>query len=126
MMDLDFFKKVNDTFGHPFGDEVLRVFAHVIKKTIRPGDIAARYGGEEFVCILPNCNKEEAVKVAERVRETMANHTVFFKKTPVKITVSVGAATEAGISANYHELVRLADKALYQAKESGRNKVIAV
>jgi len=126
MMDLDFFKKVNDTFGHPFGDEVLRVFAHVIKKTIRPGDIAARYGGEEFVCILPNCNKGEAIKVAERVRETMENHTISFKKTPVKITVSVGAATEAGISANYHELVRLADKALYQAKESGRNKVVSI
>jgi diguanylate cyclase (GGDEF)-like protein len=126
MMDLDFFKKVNDTYGHPFGDEVLRVFSYLIKKTIRPGDIAARYGGEEFVCILPNCGKEEAVGVAERIREVMENHEVHFKKTPVKITVSIGVATQVGISANYHELVRLADKALYQAKNSGRNKVIAV
>jgi diguanylate cyclase (GGDEF)-like protein len=123
MMDLDFFKKVNDTYGHPFGDEVLRIFAQVIRKTIRPGDIAARYGGEEFVCILPNCGTEEAVKVAERIREAMGTHVIFFKKIPVKITVSVGVATMKGISPHYHDLVRLADQALYQAKENGRNRV---
>ena len=125
MMDLDFFKKVNDTYGHPFGDEVLKSFAELIKQTIRPGDIAARYGGEEFVCILPNCGKGEAVRVADRIREVMENNRVYFKKTPVKITVSVGSATHDGKIMNYQDLIKLADRALYQAKENGRNKVVA-
>jgi len=125
MMDLDFFKKVNDTYGHPFGDEVLKAFAGLIKKAIRPGDIAARYGGEEFVCILPNCAKEEAVQVGERIREAMEKNVIYFKKVPVEITVSVGAATHNGKITNYQDLIRLADRALYRAKENGRNKVVA-
>jgi len=126
MMDLDFFKKVNDTYGHLFGDEVLKSFAELIKKTIRPGDIAARYGGEEFVNILPNCGKEEAVRVAERIREVMEGNTVYFKNVPLKITVSIGAATHDGKVKNYQDLIELADRALYQAKENGRNKVVAL
>ncbi|HTA75741.1 MAG TPA: GGDEF domain-containing protein [bacterium] len=126
MMDLDFFKRVNDTYGHLFGDEVLKAFSVLIKNTIRPGDIAARFGGEEFVCILPNCKKEEAIKVAERIREVMEKNVLYFKKTPVKITVSVGVATHDGKVTQYQDLIRLADRALYQAKENGRNKVEVV
>jgi diguanylate cyclase (GGDEF)-like protein len=125
MMDLDFFKKVNDSYGHPFGDEVLKGFARFIQKGIRPGDIAARYGGEEFVCILPNCGKEEAIGVAGRIRTLMENSVFYFKKTPVKITVSVGVATHDGKIKSYQDLIQLADRALYQAKENGRNQVVA-
>ena len=107
-------------------DEVLKSFAELIKKTIRPGDIAARYGGEEFVNILPNCGKEEAVRVAERIREVMEGNTVYFKNVPLKITVSIGAATHDGKVKNYQDLIELADRALYQAKENGRNKVVAL
>ncbi len=126
MMDLDFFKKVNDTYGHPFGDEVLKAFAALIKKIVRPNDIAARYGGEEFICILPSCAKEEAAAVAERLRGGMENTVTYFGKTPVKITVSVGVATDYGVMTDYQDLIKSADKALYQAKGSGRNKVVSI
>lgn len=79
MMDLDFFKKVNDSYGHPFGDKVLKSFAESVKMTLRPGDVAVRYGGEEFVCLLPNCGQEEAVKVAERIREAVEKARFFSK-----------------------------------------------
>jgi predicted signal transduction protein with EAL and GGDEF domain len=69
MMDLDHFKRVNDTYGHPFGDFVLQHFSKIIQNSIRQGDIASRYGGEEFLCILPNCDSAEALQVAERIRK---------------------------------------------------------
>jgi two-component system, cell cycle response regulator len=125
MMDLDLFKKVNDTYGHPFRDEILKAFAGLIKKTVRPNDIAARYGGEEFICILPSCEKEEAAAVAERLRAGMENTVTYFNKTPVKITVSVGVATDYGVMTDHQDLIKSADKALYQAKGSGRNKVVS-
>ena len=126
MMDLDLFKKVNDTYGHPFGDVVLSIFAQIIRKGLRPGDIATRYGGEEFMCILPRCGKDEALQVGERVRREMEKYVFYFQDHPVHVTVSVGAATHAGREMGYQNLIQLADQALYQAKSKGRNRVAAV
>ncbi|HEY5039427.1 MAG TPA: GGDEF domain-containing protein [bacterium] len=126
MVDLDFFKKVNDNYGHPFGDEVLEIFANLIEKVIRPGDIPTRYGGEEFMCVLPHCGKEEARQVAERVRQEMESYVFYFKKSQIRITVSIGVATDEGLKKDYKDLIRLADRALYRAKEQGRNRVAVV
>jgi diguanylate cyclase (GGDEF)-like protein len=125
MMDLDHFKIVNDTYGHPFGDYVLKHFSALVKKSIRQGDTATRYGGEEFLCILPNCDKEEAKAVAERIRHATETYPFSHQEKRVRVTVSVGTVTgyqRAG--ASYHNLIVLADQALYEAKRRGRNRVV--
>ncbi len=125
MMDLDFFKRVNDNYGHPFGDFVLRQFAVLLRKCIRKGDVATRYGGEEFLCILPNCGKEEARAVAERIRGETEHHVFLNGRRRVKITVSLGLITSYKSSGlNYRRLIQLSDQALYEAKRKGRNRVI--
>lgn len=124
MMDLDLFKKVNDTYGHPFGDEVLRGFAGIVKKVVRPGDVAARYGGEEFLCILPNCGPEEAGQVAERIRQETEKHLFLCHQKAVPVTISAGTATHPGGSGDYKQLIEEADEALYRAKAGGRNRVV--
>jgi diguanylate cyclase (GGDEF)-like protein len=126
MMDLDLFKKVNDTYGHPSGDRVLADFARIIRKGLRPGDIATRYGGEEFLCILPRCGKDEAVEAGERVRREMEKYVFYFNNREVRVTVSVGAATHRDRIQGYQALIQSADQALYQAKSQGRNRVAAV
>ncbi len=125
MLDLDHFKHINDTYGHPFGDYVLKHFASILKKNIRSGDTAARYGGEEFLCILPNCSKEEVRTVAERIRKATENHIFPHKGDAVKLTVSLGAVTSYESSGlNYRQLIALSDRALYDAKHKGRNQVV--
>lgn len=125
MMDLDRFKKINDTHGHPFGDYVLKHFSLLVKKYIRKGDVAARYGGEEFLCILPNCDKQSAWRVAERIRRETERYCFSSEGQEVKITVSVGVITSYGSAGlNYRHLINLADQALYEAKHKGRNQVI--
>jgi diguanylate cyclase (GGDEF)-like protein len=125
MMDLDHFKKVNDTWGHPFGDYVLKHFAALVKKSIRSGDLAARYGGEEFLCILPHCDPQEALDVAERIRRETEKYPFTNGEKLMKVTVSIGTATSLGRSDHsYHHLVGLADQALYEAKHKGRNRVV--
>lgn len=125
MIDLDHFKKVNDTYGHPFGDCVLRNFASLIQKHLREGDAAVRYGGEEFLCILPNCDRKEARAVAERIRGG-TEHCCFAEgKKRTKITISAGLITSYGdASLSYSDLIDLSDQALYRAKQKGRNQVI--
>lgn len=125
MMDLDFFKRVNDRYGHPFGDHVLKAFSLLLKKCIREGDVATRYGGEEFLCILPNCDKESARGVAERIRRETQNHVFLNGRRHVRITVSVGLITSyESTGLNYRQLISLSDQALYEAKRKGRNRVI--
>ena len=127
MMDLDRFKLVNDSFGHPFGDHVLKQFAFLVKNSIRQGDFAARYGGEEFLCILPHCDRREAARVAERIRRETQKALFSFEGHQTRITVSVGSVTSYGrTKIPYRNLIALADKALYQAKRSGRNRVVQV
>ena len=125
MMDLDRFKRVNDTYGHPFGDYVLKHFAALVKKSIRSGDLATRYGGEEFLCILPHCDAKEARQVAERICRDTEKYPFTNGQKLVKVTVSIGTATSLGRSDHsYHHLVGLADQALYEAKRKGRNRVV--
>ena len=121
MIDIDFFKKVNDTYGHASGDEVLRTAASVIKAQLRESDIPARYGGEEFAVLLPYTHIEEAVIVGERLRKAV-EEPIFVDKKNINVTISMGLA-EFGQEENGEELFKRADSALYEAKESGRNRV---
>ena len=123
MMDLDHFKRVNDTYGHPFGDEVLQGLAERIRESLRPGDYAARYGGEEFLCLLPNCDAVSAGTVAERLRANVEKHPFFKGVERIPITISIGLATRTDPSPDYQALIDEADRALYQAKNKGRNRV---
>ncbi|MCT4619335.1 MAG: sensor domain-containing diguanylate cyclase [Marinisporobacter sp.] len=119
MADLDKFKRVNDTYGHQVGDEVLKSTAHVISSNIRDGDIAGRYGGEEFIVILPNTELEEGLKVANRIKDHIEDEVFSIKE--LKVTVSIGVRKWQG--ENAIDLVKYADEALYQAKENGRNRI---
>ena len=125
MLDIDHFKKVNDTYGHLCGDEILKSLAGLIKSCLRSMDIAARYGGEEFAVLLPETNGPEAVQTAERIRHTIEDHTFMGTDQGLSVTVSQGVATYP--STGVHErsdIIAKADEALYEAKESGRNMVV--
>lgn len=124
LFDIDFFKKFNDTYGHQFGDEVLRTISTLIHNSIRTIDIAARYGGEEFAIILPHTDLEGALTVAERIRTEVDNH-VFTNQEGtlhVKVTISLGVAQWNGYDPK-NKLVEAADQELYKAKHNGRNQV---
>ncbi len=125
IMDLDHFKKINDTYGHMKGDEVLIKVAETIKKQVREFDIPARFGGEEFTVILPETTPENGVNVAERLRLAIKNLNFESDKGDFKVTVSIGLSNYIH-SSNMTEdmLIEQADKALYYAKEHGRNQVI--
>lgn len=127
MMDIDFFKKVNDTYGHIAGDLVLKNFASVIKRELRESDIPARYGGEEFAVLLPFTSIDEAVGVGERLRKAVQASSVDVPSEggtlTVKVTCSIGVY-EYQSGDTPEELYKKADKGLYEAKESGRNRVI--
>ena len=124
VVDLDHFKRVNDTFGHVAGDTVLREAAARIASVCRATDVVARYGGEEFVVLLPDTGEEEARRLAERIRTTLRQAPVADSAGSIPITASVGVATRAG--AGIHRLMESADRALYRAKEEGRDRVVAV
>jgi len=125
MLDLDFFKKFNDQFGHKAGDLALGTVAQLLMDSTRNIDVVCRYGGEEFTVILPETDSEGAKLVAERIRSTVENHyfTVAEEKPPVHITVSIGLATYPHDAKNMDELVEYADQALYYSKEHGKNMV---
>jgi two-component system cell cycle response regulator len=123
MIDLDFFKKINDTYGHLAGDFILGKLSEVFSSMTRDEDIVARYGGEEFVVILPGSGEEGAVICAERIREKIAKTSFIFEGEEIKITVSVGIATldENSLFGSYEDFVDAADNCLYRSKKSGRN-----
>ena len=124
LIDIDFFKKINDSYGHPAGDEVLRGVAEVIRETVRSVDIPARYGGEEFAALLPGTNHEGALKMAERLRESIEKTRFPFEGKELRVTVSIGAATSPHDAVAKEELVEKTDKALYYAKRNGRNRCV--
>ncbi len=130
MTDIDFFKSVNDTYGHAVGDCVLKTVAKAIKKELREYDIPSRYGGEEFTILLPNTSLEEATVVAERLRAQIEKKTINIEDyriegvSNISVTISVGVSQYKNSMAEPDELYRSADGALYEAKESGRNRVI--
>lgn len=126
MIDLDHFKSINDTFGHPAGDAVLQALAKVMSAGKRDYDVVGRYGGEEFLFLLPQADGEGASAVAERLRGKveMLNLTSCSGQ-PIRLTISLGVATsDSGADFSEEELVRRADKALYQAKSQGRNRSV--
>ena len=124
MIDIDFFKKTNDNYGHVVGDLVLKEIAAKLRQNIRHRDILARYGGEEFIVVLPDTNKTDALVWAERVRELVSMEPVLVHQHSITITLSIGLVD---LSAEKHvsldDAIREADIALYQAKETGRNRV---
>ena len=120
--DIDFFKKVNDTYGHAAGDEVLREVAARIKTHLRESDIPSRYGGEEFAVLLPYTHIEEAKIVGERLRKAVESKPVELDNQTINVTISMGLA-EYNRKESGEELFERADKALYEAKTSGRNRV---
>jgi diguanylate cyclase (GGDEF)-like protein len=126
MFDLDLFKAINDDLGHLGGDFTLRELAATVKASIRKEELFARYGGEEFAVVLPETTQEGAVRVAERIRQTVEEHSFRYEDKPYRVTVSVGVATTAGdATLTPSELIRQADDKLYQAKRDGRNRVVA-
>lgn len=125
LFDLDRFKSINDRFGHPVGNQILRAFARLLASSIRDGDTAIRYGGEEFLCVLPGCDLEEALAIAERIRKETQNRTWRFDGGSLRMTVSCGVASAVlGKSLSYRRLIDEADKALLYAKQSGRNRTL--
>ena len=125
MLDLDLFKEVNDTCGHPFGDLVLKGTAEQILHEARTTDTVARYGGEEFAILLPNTDLDGATRIAERIRARAQEYTHQDKDVAIRVTISIGLASNRAHSAQRpEELLAFADRALYQAKKAGRNKVI--
>jgi len=121
IFDIDHFKSINDRFGHPAGDEILKLFATVIVNNLRISDLSGRIGGEEFAALLP-CALEEAVLVVERVREAFENAGIVIEEGPVDTTVSIGVAGGPA-GTELEVLLAAADTALYQAKRGGRNRV---
>jgi diguanylate cyclase (GGDEF)-like protein len=126
MIDIDHFKRINDTYGHEVGNEVLQHLAQVLRSSLRDGDIAARYGGEEFTVLLPGTTMEIAVKVGERLRQAIERSPAITSAGEVKITASLGVAGYPEINTqDQNALVSAADSALYRSKQNGRNQVTA-
>lgn len=125
--DIDHFKKINDTYGHPGGDYILKELCHVVSsKLIRMNDFFARYGGEEFVLILSGTESKMAGEVAERIRHTIESTEFVFEGRKIPVTVSIGVATKMASDTEWSALYDRADKALYQSKQTGRNRVTVV
>lgn len=122
-LDIDHFKKVNDSYGHDAGDEVLRQTAELIRDRVRQLDIVGRYGGEEIVIGLPGATAEHAQRIAEDLRQIIEKHVFQTGQSSLQVTASLGVA-ELTPKRNIHQTLKAADNALYQAKDGGRNKVV--
>ena len=116
--DIDFFKKINDNYGHEVGDIILQHVASIIKQTVRSSDLVIRWGGEEFIIIVLGCTSEAIVNLAERIRQNIEESDTGI----CPVTISIGTTMYEG--GNYHDCVEQADIALYKAKKAGRNKVV--
>lgn len=124
MIDIDKFKHINDTHGHNVGDIVIRHISDRLRSSVRESDVVARIGGEEFVILLPNTGEENAVFLAEKIRETVEAHKVELEKETIAATISVGVCElDADLKPGLETLLKDADEALYVAKNSGRNQV---
>ena len=126
ILDVDRFKQINDNYGHALGDEALTAIARAIVSSMRKGDSVGRFGGEEFVAFLPETNLDDGMKVANRIRTTIAELSLFFRTKPVKMTVSVGVTEYSKEDLKIDDLIQRADKALYHAKHRGRNLVVGM
>lgn len=126
LLDIDHFKSVNDRYGHPAGDAVLKSVAGVVRGQLRTEDAFARYGGEEFVIVLRDTTVVQAALVAERVREKIAKTSIEIGGGAINVTVSAGcAALACSLGTSTEDLIGVADKRLYKAKRGGRNRVVS-
>ncbi|MBF0488808.1 MAG: diguanylate cyclase [Nitrospirae bacterium] len=128
MFDIDHFKSINDTFGHQYGDFVLKEVSATALDTLRVNDALARYGGEEFCCILPETTISSAMMVAERIRKNVESQENRFESTmtSAKVTISLGVSELCEITDTHEMLLKKADDALYKAKREGRNRVVSM
>ncbi len=124
LMDLDYFKKINDQYGHLVGDEVLKKFTKVVQGCIRESDVMGRYGGEEFCVLLPKASESEALLLAERIRVSFEQKAMVLHSKQIKCTVSIGVSDSKISNANFANVFAAADTALYEAKKNGRNQVV--
>jgi len=132
MVDVDHFKKINDTYGHLAGDQVLKEIATVLKRELRQYDVILRYGGEEFMVIMPDTDKEHALYPLQRLNKKMACTEIQYNGQKINVSVSIGVASTFGCNGNGNgqghedvtQVVERADQALYDAKRSGRNRVV--
>jgi len=123
LMDLDFFKKINDTYGHLAGDYVLKKIAELALQHVRKEDILARYGGEEFALLLPETDRWQALSIAEKIRALIEKQYIQYDKQHINITLSLGVAMAGPKTNNANQLIKEADAYLYHAKNTGRNRV---
>ncbi|AKT35993.1 GGDEF domain-containing protein [Chondromyces crocatus] len=123
LFDIDHFKRINDVHGHLAGDFVLKEVARVVQSRIRRDEVFARYGGEEFAIILPETTQEGAVALAETLRQKVAEHLFVFQADSIRVTISIGVATLQETDRGASDLIKRSDEKLYQAKNSGRNRV---
>ncbi|HEY3476837.1 MAG TPA: diguanylate cyclase, partial [Anaerolineales bacterium] len=123
MLDLDHFKQINDIYGHPVGDQVLREFAHRCKSAVREVDLIGRYGGEELIVLLPETDRETSMQVAERLRVSVSETPIRIMDNEIMVTVSLGVATKDENTTQLETLIARADQAMYIAKHKGRNRV---
>jgi len=124
MLDLDHFKRINDTYGHLAGDAVLKEAATRLTHAVRSYDSVGRYGGEEFLVVLPGCDSDQALRTAERIRSAIARCPVDTRDAQIKFTVSIGLTLAKSSEHSAGELLAIADAALYQAKNSGRDRTV--
>lgn len=125
MIDVDFFKQINDNCGHPVGDEVLRQLARLLRAELRPLDLMARFGGEEFVLVLDSLNLPEALGVAERLRTTVEQQKLEIDGHAIRYTVSIGVVSTGEAGYDLARMIAVGDRAMYEAKRAGRNRVLA-
>ncbi|MDC0165039.1 sensor domain-containing diguanylate cyclase, partial [bacterium] len=123
IFDLDKFKRINDTFGHPYGDYVIRTTSNIIKKNVRSIDLVARYGGEEFAVVLVNTNTEAALTVAKRIVKNIEEYNFTMNDNDVNMTISCGLSEYPSDSDQLKDLIQFADEGLYKTKDNGGNDV---
>ena len=124
LLDIDDFKVINDKYGHPFGDTVIKTVSEICQATLRSEDAMGRIGGEEFLCLLPRISEQDCMSIANRMLKNVANHTFLAdKKEDFRITISIGIATSSETAKTRRDMIIHADKALYHSKESGKNQI---
>ncbi len=123
MFDIDHFKKINDTYGHPAADSVLKDLALIVRRTLRTSDVFARYGGDEFVVLMREIDDAGTLVLAKRICKLIKKHKFVFESMQISCTISLGIASLSDKVSNASELIQLADKYLYKAKQAGRNRI---
>ena len=122
ILDIDHFKLVNDTYGHPVGDEVIRKTAEILRDTIRSTDVPGRYGGEEFGVLMFDNNAGDSLSIVERLRTSVEELVVYFAGRSIRFSISVGLAAVSDHMKSYKDWIAAADEALYESKRAGRNR----